>query len=406
MSTFKPPHYLRWTLLTLAAGSLLAAALVIVIDPYSLYGVVNQPGLNQVKPGLTRYQDEIKVTQALHSGATQLIFGNSRAEIGFDPDAAVMAQGGTGYNLAIPGTGIGTALGQLRYLRAAGMRPSTIVAGMEFLDFMENKPVAVHAMVAAAPKPQPHPVEQLSWKLQTLYSFTSVKDALGTIAIQHDGEANTMSPKGFNPLLEYQKFARVDGYHQMFAQRARENAISFTRKAVGGLNEEEVQREVGAFLDNAATPGSDIHLVIYPYHTQILLLFEETGIWPAFERWKVLLIDEIAKARQRHPGARISLQDFSGFGVYNCEAIPAPDDRKSSTQWYWEGGHFKKALGDIVLAHTLRPEPEQEFGYLLDAASIPQNRVRIASERAACQQRQPRLFTETRRFLPQRLAAK
>jgi len=403
MNTPNPLHYLRWTLAILGLGSLLVVALVIVVDPYSLYGLVNRPGLNQVKPGLTRYQDEIKMTQALHSGASQLIFGNSRAEIGFDPDAPALAQGGAAYNLAIPGTGITVAVGQLRHLRAEGMRPSNIVAGVEFLDFMENQPVRAHVAYAA---PQPHPVEKLSWRLQTLYSLTSVKDALGTLSIQHDGEANTMSAKGFNPLLEYQKFARVDGYHQMFAQRARENALSFTRKAVGGLNEEEVRTEIGAFLDAAAAPGTDVHLIIYPYHTQILLLFEETGIWPAFERWKALLVEQVDAARRRHPGLHISLYDFSGFGVYNCEAIPAPNDRTSDTQWYWEGGHFKKALGDIVLAHALHPVPGQEFGYALDAASSEQNRLRIAAERAQCRQQQPRLFTETRRFLPQQLASR
>ncbi len=59
-----------------------------------------------------------------------------------------------------------------------------------------------------------------------------------------------------------------------------------------------------------------------------------------------------------------------------------------------------------MLAHTLQPQPGQQFGFVLDAASSAQNRARIAAERAACQQRQPRLFTETRRFLPQQLAAR
>ncbi|TFW17281.1 hypothetical protein [Duganella callida] len=387
-----PTTYLRWNLATLLLGSLLCVTLVVLVDPYGLYGLIDRPGFNQVKPALTRYQDEIKVTRALHSGATQLIFGNSRADIGFDPATPAMAARGAGYNLAIPGTGIGVAVQQLRYLRAHGVRPATVVAGMEFLDFMDRQ--SVPPPVAA------HPVQDWSWRVQTLFSLSSVKDALTTLAIQHDEEAATISAGGYNPLRDYVKYARADGYYQMFAQRARENAVSFTRKAMDGLNEAEVRREVGAFLDAAAAPGADIHLLIYPYHAQILLLMEETGIWPAFERWKTLLIAAAEQARRRHPDARITLHDFSGYGVYACETIPAPDDRRSVTQWYWEGGHFKKALGDIVLRQTLQPQPGLRFGYVLDHANGEQNRRRIAAERDACQQRQPRLFSETRRFLP------
>ena len=197
----------------LALGVLASIALVVIVDPYGLYGVVDRPGFNAVKPGLSRYQVQIKQAHAVRLHPRVIILGNSRAEIGLDPAApAFAAAHGAVYNLAIPGTGLGTSSHQLTQLLAAGLKPTTVILGIEFMDFL-----ALKSPPASTAKPGATPF----WQFDALFSLASVKDALHTLRIQHDAEAATLSADGFNPLRDYGTHVRNDGYHKMFTQRAR-----------------------------------------------------------------------------------------------------------------------------------------------------------------------------------------
>ncbi|MBA5687814.1 hypothetical protein [Rugamonas apoptosis] len=379
--------FLRTALATLAAGSAACASFVYVVDPYGLYGAVKRPGVNAVKPSLTRYQEEIKVSNALRSGATNFIFGNSRAEIGFDPEIL-----GNAYNLAIAGSVMDTVISQIAYLRARGVKPASAIVGMEFLNYAEAPRPAQALAPSAAPD---HPADRAFWRFDTLFSFTSLKDSVQTLRIQQDAYAESMSPRGFNPLREYLAYARVDGYHLIFQRRAEENAANYLRKAGTGFNAAQARRDTRRILDLLAPSGADIKLVIYPYHAQLLLLFEETGLWPWFEAWKAILAEEVDAARIRHPGAHILLADFSGFGARQCEGVPARGS-SAATRWYWEGGHFKKALGDEVLRALITGKGDQDLGMALDTATLAANRARIIRERAACLAARPGLLAEVR----------
>jgi hypothetical protein len=379
----RAPAFLRAVLLTLAVGSAACAAFVYVVDPYGLYGAVNRAGLNAVKPALTRYQEEIKTSIALRSGAANYIFGNSRAEIGLDPDTW-----GNAYNLAIAGSVMDTVISEIATMRAHGVKPAGAVVGMEFLNYAG----ASRRARAAAPEV---PADRAFWRFDTLYSFASLKDSLRTLRIQHDDYAESMSPRGFNPLREYLAYARVDGYHLIFQRRAEENAASYLRKARTGFDPDQARQDTRRILDLLADAGADVKLLIYPYHAQVLLLFEETGLWPWFDAWKTILAQEVAAARARHPRARITLADFSGFGARQCEAIPASGS-SAATQWYWEGGHFKKALGDVLLRALATGAGYDGLGMVLDTAALPANRARIARERAACLAARPGLQKDVR----------
>lgn len=390
-SPFK--SYLAVLALVLAGGAVLVGVFVFVVDPYGLYGVIRRDNFNAVKPGLSRYQNQIKQEHALRRQPRFIILGNSRAEIGFDPRASALSALGAGYNLAIPGTGLATSASQFAQLRQAGVRPRTVIVGMEFIDFL-NPAVAPSARPAPAAAASAH--GRAFWRFDALFSLASVKDAVHTLCIQHDDEAATLSADGFNPLLEYGAHARRDGYHKMFTQRAQESAANLRRKSTRGLATEDFQL-LRTFLLAMAATGTDIKLVIYPYHAQMLAMFEAAGLWPLFEAWKAQLVQEIGAVTARYPDAHIFLTDFSGYGAYNCEPIPAADERGTATRWYWEAGHFKKALGDIVLQRVMSPQDnapgDGQFGMPLDDASLEENRARIAQERNSCAAAQPALFS-------------
>jgi hypothetical protein len=238
---------------------------------------------------------------------------------------------------------------------------------------------------------------KLGWRLESLFSLAALRDAATTFAMQGDREAETMTERGLNPLNQYIKFVRYDGYHKIFRQRAEENAASLVRKSAGDLDREGLRAELRALVDAAAAdnPRVDLRLMVYAYHAQLLALYEASGLWPRFEEWKRIVLEEAEAARARYPLAHIVVHDFSGFGEFNCEAIPGPND-KGTTHWYWEAGHQKPALGEEMMRRMLSGAPENGFGMALTAHNLEQDRQRIAAERVACAAAYPALFAGAR----------
>ena len=390
--------FIKWMVATLLAGVLLVVLFVVVVDPYRLFRLVDVAGVNAVKPSPEHFQSEIKLAGAKALRPATVLMGNSRVDVGIDPDSEQLgAARRPAYNLAIPGTGVGTSREQFEHLRDAGATPSTLLLGVDFFDFLLDPD-----SVEAPAKSPPAGLASQRWKVETLFSLNALLDAVRTLRIQRDPDAGMMTARGFNPLHDYLRFARMDGYHSLFQQRALENARNFSLAPHGiarsrGDSSSE-WRDLGALLDAAARAKTDVHLIIYPYHVQLMAMMEQTGLWPAFEQWKLRLLREVARFNGAHPAARIVLWDFSGYGALQCEPIPAKGDVVHGTRWYWESGHFKAALGERILARIFGAagagSVTEEFGFRLDAANWSENRERIARERLDCLAAAPAMFRD------------
>ncbi len=401
-------RYLCWLLVITIAGSLAVVIFVLIVDPYRQYGIVQYRGFNIIKPTLERYQNEIKLSQVKRLKPDVLILGNSRAEIGFDPDALVFNQKGlSAYNLSIPGIGIKTVYQQLLYLTKNGINPGLIFLGLDFLDFIDL-PSQQEVNASIDPSQylidQQRKIESWFWRFDSMFSLASVRDAFRTLAIQNNEEAAIITFHGFNPLNEYKPIVRAEGYYKLFQQRAQENVRTYLKKAQGSVSPMSLNY-LQAIFNLVEENNSKIILVIYPYHAQILALFEVTNLWPLFNQWKSLVVNELIDMNQY--STQIELYDYSGYSLYHCERIPPIGDLLSITQWYWEAGHFKKELGDIILEEILRSNEtilskvmsmnhsQTSFGIrLLDQNSFLLNHNRIIQQRLMCESNYPELFTD------------
>lgn len=385
-------------------GASLVAVFVVVVDPYRLHRLVEIAGVNMAKPPPEYYKQEIKTTGAMALGADVFLMGNSRVEVGMNPDdIKIRGTRHSPYNLAVAGSGVGTAHLQFEALRATNP-PTVVVLGMEFLDFL------VDPRGADIPTNSKTGLERLQWKFDTVFSLSAFLDAVKTLRIQHKDEEATITERGFNPLNEYLGYVHQEGYHSIFQQRAEESAKSIFRKphalfhANSGTSSD--WKELRALLDGAASEHAEIHLLIYPYHAQIMAMFEKAGLWPAFEQWKSMLVHEVQQIRRTHPGVSVTLWDFSGYSPIQCERIPAQGDFSTSPRWYWEAGHFKAALGDLVLSRMLDGGAAQttppKFGVALGEQNFGENKLRIARERESCAASYPDLFEKVAVLVPHR----
>jgi hypothetical protein len=372
-----------------AAGGLLNG----VVDPYGIFGAPLVRGFNATKPRPDVMLDEIKAIVGARVEPQVLILGNSRAEIGFDPQhPALVARGGRGFNASVPGSGTDYALEAFRWF---GERadPTLTIVGIDFLDFPYAE--GAGATPPAAP-PSSTPMALLKARLLALFSATALQDSIRTLLIQHQANPATLRPDGFNPLLDYRAIAANEGYGVLFRQRAEQAARSLAAQPhalVGprsGTSPSLI--ELDALIALAAREGSELKLAIYPFHLLLMLQIEQAGLWPLYEAWKVDIARRVEAGRRE--GAHVALWDFGCPGPLTAEAVPLEGDRQGAMHWYWEAGHFKKELGDVMLSTMLAPGATPDvsaFGVELTPANVEARNAHCREALATMATRDPRL---------------
>lgn len=358
--------YLRWMLGTLLAAVAAVSAFNVLIDPLGVFGTPRVQGVNALKPYLDHHRELARWSAARRQCAAVGVFGNSRAEIGFDPAGpALRGQGLEAFNHAIPGSGVVLAYRQLEWLRSAGCAPRMVILGVEFFDFLGADSAARLPL-----EPTPAPGIDLPFLAETVFSLTGLGDAAGTLLLQRAAHPATITERGFNPLYGYIAEVENSGHYLLFRQRAEENLKTWMRKAPritppeGGQSADYAGLK--AFLTAAAPSAEAVHLVIYPYHAEIRLMMERLGLTPLFAEWKRSLV--ALAERQAAQGQAVDVWDFSGLHPYTLEAIPPRGDRHTQLQYYWEAGHFKSALGERVLARILGED--SDFGARLESHNL------------------------------------
>jgi hypothetical protein len=333
---------------TLAALLVAVAAVNVAVDPYGLFGTRAVEGFNAKKVRAEQEGRLFKSASVARVSPQVVILGNSRAEIGFDPRSAAWPDGaGPVYNFALPGTGPRSAADTLSV--AAGARiPTTVVLGVDFPDFLrtpDERSLAPVIPSVGAPGPS---IEAYA---RSALTVDSLLNSLLTVLRQNEPESTELTAFGFNPLRDYAALVRREGHRSLFDQK---NAEYQARLAGGRFMPDAAKStefgQLDAILAFARQHGIRVHLVIYPYHAEFLDIVESSGLWPAFEKWKRQLVANAAGAR-----GDVHLWDFSGYSRYTTEAVPRK--RGEQMQWYWESGHFKPALGDVVIEDLYRTHP-------------------------------------------------
>ena len=362
----------------------IAAAFNLAMDPYRYFGL-EWRGINDRKPRPDIELTAIKRAAASHVQANAVVLGNSRADIGFDPDHPVWAARSlSAFNLAVPGSGIDAALRNLEWLSSRRQLRQVIV-GLEFLDFL-NEPDWAESAPAATGDPV-----TAAEKVRALFSVAALRDSVNTLGMRWDPYAATMTARGFNPLRDYIPIAAHDGYNLLFRQRAQDYARQYVKIGDRARDfERPKSRAIVALTRILALCRErkvDLALVIYPYHANMLLMIDGAELWDAFGDWKRTMTRLVAASASVPGGPSIQLWDFSGFHRYATEAIPQPGDRTTELAYYWEGGHFKKALGDLMLERILGNGGDRTFGALLtpDAVElvVVQQNAALSAYRAA-----------------------
>lgn len=358
-------RYFTVLILAVTAFAAITLALTVLIDPYGLFRLMQIEGVNTIKPSIYRHGLWAKAVALERSNAKTVILGNSRFDVGLDPDQGPWPpEWLPAYNLAVPGQGILNHTALVRHILAR--QPQTrLIIGLEFLDFLSND--AISTGDAAARIAQTDPLYRgMNTYLQVVASLDSLGNALATLAAQNDPYAPGMSGSGWNPLRQYDRHVAQEGHFALAHQRNAENFRIYLNKPKSVLPDpDQTTIEFAALRDivsHAGQHGAPLILVIYPYHADILEGFHHAGLWPVFEHWKRQLV---ALIEEEDGKGGVLLWDFSGYNAFSTERFPPPGDRKTKLKYYWETGHFKAALGVEMIRRLSARSSDGDFGQLL-----------------------------------------
>jgi hypothetical protein len=345
------------------AGSLLGGLLALVaacnwfVDPYGLFDSPRIDGVNARKTRADQEVFQFKAAAVARSRPRTLVLGNSRAEIGFDPDGASWpAAMRPVFNGALPGTGPGAAARMLS-IASAQRVPDVVLLGVDFPDFLRAPGEREAPLERAGIGPPERPgLETIG---RSLVSLDSLRNSLLTVATQRSPFATEVTASGFNPLRDYVALVRNEGHGQLFAQKDAEYAARLRSGprdvTVPGAQDSPEFAQVREIVRFCRENRVRLRLVVYPYHADVLETFDHAGLWQAYERWKRLLTALVAA--EAAAGADVELWDFGTYGPRTTEIVPKPGDTTTAMRYYWEAGHFKPALGDEIVAQLFAGGP-------------------------------------------------
>lgn len=344
---------------------MLGAGFNYLADPYGLFGTHRKSGFNELKPAAPERVRVTKPYMASRAKPRVVIGGNSRPEMGLDPQSTCWeATDQPVFNTGIPGAGMYM---QTRYLEhaveAGGAR--RVLLGVDFLDFLVDVSTptgeidwARRGAAFEGRLVQPGQtgsasrisLQTMEDKLGGLFSLVALGDSIRTVMSQRDGHSSTRREDGFNPGLDYWPIIRNEGQAVLFTQKNQELWRILRRSNLGVL-EANGQRTVPLealrrFLDWADARNVEVVLFINPYHSEYLIQIELAGRWSQFETWKRQLA---IQAREY----AVPLWDFNTIDAYSTESAPARHDKSIALQWFWEPAHYRKELGDLMLASML-----------------------------------------------------
>ena len=410
--------------LALAAALLLAVAgFNLIVDPYGLFRLVDAPGFNAVKPKAGVHGATVKAYQVLRVQPRGLVLGNSRAEVGFDPEHPAWPSGSQPvFNLALPGTGTSTTLRYLQHVlaRAAGTgsgKPEVVVWGIDFMDFLVDASVPRRIRgisredrrLLTNPDGSRNPARMLQQVRdygEATFTLGAFLDSVQTLGSQRNPHAEDLTPLGFNPMHDYLKITADEGYWAVFRQRDIENIKAYLQRPqaiydAAGRSSPALD-DLRQALRLCHEHGIALRLVIYPYHAHLLEVMRITGHWPAFEAWKREIVHIVETEARLAGGMPVPLWDFSGLNELTRETVPPKGDRRTRMHWYWEAGHFKRELGNRVLNRVFhQPLAMHGFGVLLGPSNVEMQIDSLREQGAAYRQSHAQEVAELERIAAQ-----
>ena len=365
------PAYLKLSLsLTLLMVGTVAA-INYVVDPCGIYHAGKSWDWTRSRPEILELAFINKAHAVEQAQADILLLGNSRVAQGLDPRSAALPA--RAYNLGIPGSGM---VEQWRYLQHAGAahRLTTVVLGLDIENFgadRKNKPMFSddRLLVQADGTPTaflPHLFADIG---PTLFSWSTLKFSYQTLRAPR--ALDLKFPEGFE-----ENAPKIFEHMDLASSVLAANKMWVAGAEIGDFRGKDGRApQMDAFGNIVAYCNQHhLRLLIFVQPLHAALMDKLTDDWPRYEDWMRTLAAQSTTAE---------LWDFTGYNSISTEAFPLPTDKTNGMRFYWEGSHYRKIVGDLVLERLFAGTGPANFGQRVTSANVDQDLARLQAEKQA-----------------------
>lgn len=370
-----PRRYIFAFILAFLGFSTITVSINYLVDPYLMMGTKRWQGFNLHKIKIGKH---LKMSKAYHPNFGEwdtLLVGNSRIEMGLDPNHACFRKSANKvYNLGLPGAGVRQ---QLEYaLNLIYQQPvKQVFLSIDFVDFLvlnEWRPRNGKPDLGApsgrlkftfdGSKNPDHTSATFMDHYRALFSLDALFGSLQTLALQSPRQPDRDN-HGFNPARDYQHGVNIEGAHAFFAQKMSimENKYSqgWSLKYSNGSPSQSFAI-LARFLEIAEKKGVKVILFTNPFHQKFWGLLRDNNLYEMHQVW----LNEVQALISNAGSPNTSLWNFSIDSEYIHEKVPANNLKGNPLTWFWEPAHYRKELGDLMLNRMLADQcqNESQFG--------------------------------------------
>jgi len=307
------------------------------VNPYLMFNTPKVLNLGDKKPESDTRVRMFKKYQANFSDYNTLIIGNSRVEMGINPNSPLFENRQV-YNLGIPGIGVN---GQLAYAEHVMETQAIeqIFISLDFLDFLSFNANAQFQAYSLD-------INEIEDCFASTLSIDATVSSIITLLSQSQ-YSPTRLQNGFNPAQDYWPIIKYEGQAVLFEQKISQVQAGLQGKIWQPSMKQREHSPLFTLIDSVKkwqAEGLKVHVFINPYHSEYYKQIEIAGHVRAFGNWRS------AMRKSFEAELSVPFYDFTDLG----ESLSNELDENGHLVYFWEPAHYTEAMGHIMLQKMLK----------------------------------------------------
>lgn len=339
-----------------------AGAFNYIVNPLGLYNTPVIAGFNDRHPAATGFTRLYKTEDVKRLKPDVIITGTSRADSGLNPQPAQFGDARV-YNFAMPAASINEQRRALEFAQAVHPLKTAIIT-LDFFAFnarkLENKQFDPTRYDATS-------LEQPRAFFETYGTLLALDTVVASFKhmryIKKPDRYGYALANGYKVSNDMAFDIAQHGAAKQFLAPGNENEISVADFDFNYSDKpgDDTFRHFEAMLDFTRRNGINVILLISPVHETYLRKLEAEGKAALAEQWKKRLVDIVHANAEKYHAGNYQLWDFAYRNSITTEPLPAEDDKKARTKWFWDSNHYKEETGAIVLRRVLGMPLDQVY---------------------------------------------
>ncbi|WP_419677749.1 hypothetical protein ACN2EN_09365 [Aliarcobacter lanthieri] len=332
-----------------------------IVDPYGIYNM----NFFESKPKQASQMRLVKLLEIRKQKPISIVIGTSRADMSIDPEHEYFIK--PSYNFSNAGLSIYEAKYYVEEAIKIGVKNILFVADWRmFNDVMKKIPDFESYFDGYN-------------KYKFLLNYKTLEDSFYTIMNQNI--KNMYFKNGLLNDSHMSSYVDSQGGHLSLMkneERVYYKIISSNHNLYKNTNINSFS-DFNEILDECYKNNINLDIVFGPSHIRQWEAFAYYKNYETLLQWKKDIILNVESIANKHHKKPFRVMDFSVYHKLTAEEVPT--DSKVKMQYHWEGSHYKKNLGNIVLDRLIDKSNYKDFGVIITSSNIDTHIEKLRDDR-------------------------